>query len=293
MKASWFASVLRCPRCAGPLDLAAHLARCSACGPYPVLGDVPVLVADPAAYCARYHDALLAALAEQGLADREAVAVVEAFAEGRAESPEVFGDDWTAHELSGDAAPAPVKGAATAALKQLLLVADEQGPAAWLARHVKPAGLTLEVGCGAGARSEVLAQRVERLVVADLSLRAVLRARARAARHDAEVAGLVLDAQTLPLKRGALDLLVAEHLVDLLDEPFEFLAQARAAVKKGGTVLVTTPEPSLGFGEDDALEQLALRAKFKVVERRDGLPWLRVNSSRFLETYLVQALALR
>jgi SAM-dependent methyltransferase len=149
------------------------------------------------------------------------------------------------------------------------------------------------VGCGAGARSEVLAQRVERLVVADLSLRAVLRARARAARHDAEVAGVVLDAQALPLRRASLDLLVAEHLVDLLDEPFEFLSQARAAVKKGGTLLVTTPEPSFGFGEDAALEALARRARFKVVERRDGLPWLRVNSSRFVETYLVQALALR
>jgi SAM-dependent methyltransferase len=293
MKVSWFASVLRCPRCAGPLEWAAHLARCGACGPYPVLGDVPVLVADPATYCARYHDALLAALAEQGLADREAVAVVEAFAEGRSEAPAVFGDDWTAHELSGDAAPALVRGAASAALAQLLRVAQAQGPAAWLARHVKPAALGLEVGCGAGARSEVLAQRVERLVVADLSLRAVLRARARAARHDAEVAGVVLDAQALPLRRASLDLLVAEHLVDLLDEPFEFLSQARAAVKKGGTLLVTTPEPSFGFGEDAALEALARRARFKVVERRDGLPWLRVNSSRFVETYLVQALALR
>ena len=90
-----------------------------------------------------------------------------------------------------------------------------------------------------------------------------------------------------------MDLLLAEHVVDLLDEAFEFLQQARRVLARGGELLVTTPEPSLGFGEDDALEGLAKRAKFKVKERRDGLPWLRVNSSRFVECYLVQALALK
>jgi SAM-dependent methyltransferase len=263
------------------------------CGPYPVLGDVPLLVADPSAYCARFHDAILAALAEQDLAEREVVAVVEAFAEGRSELAQSFGDDWTSHEVSGGEAPVPVKGAATKALGSLLSAAQKDGPASWIASRLKRVKLTLEVGCGAGERSEVLARKCERLLVGDLSLRAVFRARARAARHDAEVAGVVMDAEALPIRRGTLDLLVAEHVVDLLDEPFEFLEQARKALGRGGELLVTTPEPSLGFGEDDALEGLAVRAKFKVHERRDGLPWLRVNSSRFVECYLVQALALR
>jgi SAM-dependent methyltransferase len=274
------------------LELGQHLARCGACGPYPVLGDVPVLVADPSAYCATFHAAILAALAEQGMADREVVAVVEAFAEGRAEAPQAFGDDWTPHEDSGDAAPVPVKGAATRALGTLLRVAREDGPASWLESRMRPVDLALEVGCGAGERSEALAQHARRLLVGDLSLRAVFRARARAARHDAEVAGVVMNAEALPVKRGALDLLVAEHVVDLLDEPFEFLTQARQALGRKGELLVTTPEPSLGFGEDAALERLAVRAKFRVKERRDGLPWLRVNSARFVECYLVQALAL-
>ena len=292
MKNAWWSSALRCPRCGGGLEFAQHLARCSACGPYPVLGEVPVLVADPSTYCATFHDAILAALAEQGLADREVVAVVEAFAEGRTGVAQAFGDDWTTHEASGDAAPVPVKGAATRALSGLLRVAHDEGPASWLARRMRPVKLALEVGCGAGERSELLGQHAERLLMADLSLRAVLRARARAARHDADVAGVVMNAQALPVKRRALDLLVAEHVVDLLDEPFDFLTQAREALGKKGELLITTPEPSLGFGEDDALEQLAVRAKFKVKERRDGLPWLRVNSSRFVECYLVQALAL-
>ncbi len=292
MKNQWWSSVLRCPRCGGALDIGKYLARCQVCGPYPVLGDVPVLVADPSGYCARFHDAILAALAEHDLAEREGVAVVQAFAEGRAEAREAFGDDWTSHEASGGDAPVPVKGAATKALSALLKVAREDGPASWFERRLKPVKLALEVGCGAGERSEVLAQHAERLLVGDLSLRAVFRARARAARHESEVAGVVMDAVALPIRKGTLDLLIAEHVVDLLDEPFEFLTQARKALGKKGELLITTPEPSLGFGEDDALEKLAERAKFKVAERRDGLPWLRVNSARFVECYLVQALAL-
>lgn len=292
MKSPWWSSVLRCPRCGGGLDVGAHLARCAACGPYPVLGEVPVLVADPSRYCATFHDAILAALAEQGLAEREVVAVVEAFAEGRAETAQSFGDDWTSHEATGGEAPAPVKGAATRALAALLEVARKDGPARWIERQLRPVPLALEVGCGAGERSEVLAQHAQKLLVGDLSLRAVFRARARAAPHQAEVAGVVMDAEALPVKRGSLDLLLAEHVVDLLDEPFEFLTQARAALRKQGALLITTPEPSLGFGEDDALEKLAVRAKLRVQERRDGLPWLRLNSARFVECYLVQALAL-
>jgi len=292
MRSQWWSSVLRCPRCGGALDVGPHLARCGACGPYPVLGDVPVLVVDPSGYCATFHDAILAALAAQGLAEREVVAVVEAFAEGRAETAQSFGDDWTSHEASGGAAPVPVKGAATRALSTLLRVAREDGPARWLEGRIRPVKLALEVACGAGERSEVLATHAERLLVGDLSLRAVFRARSRAASHDADVAGVVMNAEALPLKRGTLDLVVAEHVVDLLDEPFEFLDQARAALRKRGVLLITTPEPSLGFGEDDALERLAVRAKFRVQERRDGLPWLRMNSSRFVECYLVQALAL-
>ncbi len=288
----WVSVVLRCPRCCGALMPGAHLVRCEACGPYPVLGDVPVLVPDPAAWCARFHDAALAALAEHGLADRETVAVVQAFAEGRAEAPEVFGDDWTRHELSGTAAPRPVRGPAAKALGALQSANGRAGPAAWLAGRVREVPLAVEVGCGAGARSELLASRVAHLVVGDLSLRAVLHARRRAARHDAEVVAVVMDAEALPLRKGAVDLLVAEHLVDLLDKPAAFLSGVRRVLRRSGQALVTTPDPALGLGDDEALVELAHQAGLEVCERRDGLPWLRVNSPRFVEAYLVQALCL-
>jgi SAM-dependent methyltransferase len=253
---------------------------------------VPVLVSDPFAYCRTYRDAILAAMAENGVADREAVAVVEAFA-GDAHGPtESFGDDWTSHEAKGVDAPRPVKGAGAAALAKVMQVARDDGPARWLERKMGKAKVALEIGCGAGERSEVLASRVERLLVADLSLRAVFLARARASRQTAEVMGVVMDAEALPLKKRSLDLLVAEHVVDLLDAPADFFAQARAVLAKQGRLLVTTPDPALGSDEDDMVERLAVEAKLRVKERRDGLPWLRINSSRFVEVYLVQALEL-
>jgi SAM-dependent methyltransferase len=291
-KGDWLWRVLACPRCNGRLKPAQNLVRCSACGPYPLLGDVPILVPDPAGWCATFHDAVLAALAQHGLATREAVHVVGAFAQGRLEEAQRFGDDWTSHEVSGEDAPHPVRGPALATLLQLRRAGLDDGPTTWLEKHSRAVDLALEVGCGAGVRSELLSAHARQLVVGDLSLRAVLHARARASRGLGAVAGVVLDAGALPVAKGALDLLVAENLVDLVDEPLVFLEAVRDCLGKRGRALVTTPDPSLGSGDDGALKQVAVAAKLKVSEVRDGLPWLRVNSARHVEVYLVQALAL-
>lgn len=284
---TWWSKVLKCPVCGGALREADVLVRCSKCGPYPLLAGIPVLVGDPYGWCARFRESILATLAEFDAADTKSVEVVRAFAAESSEGPELFGDDWTEHEVRGEPEPEPVEGPVSAALVELMNSARANGPAAWLAKTLPTrARLVLEVGCGAGARSEVLAQRADQLIIGDLSLRAVLRARQRAMRFKAEVVGVVLDAHVLPVKAGAVDVVVAEHLVDLLDAPAAFFESARAAVKKNGRVLLTSPEPR-GFDE------LAKEAGLRVVSRADGLPWLRVNSERFVEVYLVEALELR
>ncbi len=289
---AWVWRALVCPRCHGRLVPAQNLVRCATCGPYPLLGQVAVLVPDPASWCATFHDAILATLAEHGAATREAVHVVQAFAQGGLE-PSRFGDDWTEFERRGEPPPVPVRGPASAHLQALVQAGAADGPGAWVEKHLAACELAVEVGCGAGQRSEVLSQRARRLVVGDYSLRAVLQAGLRATRGPAAVAQVVLDAASLPLAAGIADVVVAENVVDLLEDPLRFLEGARRALKKQGRALITSPDPSLGSGDDGALRELVKRAKLKVTESRDGLPWLRANSPRHLETYLVQALVVR
>lgn len=293
----WLADVLACPRCGGALAHAVSsregsgVTRCRRCGPYPVLAGVPVLVPHPAEWCAAFRESALATLAEWGLARGDAVEVVDAFSDAApATEPRRFGDDWTVHEAQGAAPETPVDGPAGRELAALLRTAQHEGPLEWLTARVPKDATVAEVGCGAGLLAQRVGQRARRQLVLDLSLRAVLAARERAERGErAEVLAVVADAEALPLRAGAVDLLVAEHLMDLLDDVPAFLEGARRAAKR---VLLTTPEPRLAFTDDAALATLAEGAGFRVVEQADGLPWVRHGSARFLELYLVQALAL-
>ncbi|MEW6431127.1 MAG: methyltransferase domain-containing protein [Myxococcota bacterium] len=290
----WLDALLACPRCRGKLSSdggGPHgLYRCRACGPYPRLAGVPVLVPEPEGWCSGFRDAVLASLAEVGAASADAVAVVDAFASAapHAEARR-FGDDWTAEEAGGLADAS--RATPSRALAALLASARTASPASWILRHAPRGGVALEVGCGAGVTGAALARRAGRLVVADVSLRAVLKARSRGLQAAGEVAGVVVDAEALPFASGAVDLLVAENLVDLLDAPADFLAEARRVLAPKGRALVTTPEPSLGTDDDGTVRALAEAAGFTVAARADGLTWVRAHSPRFVEVYVVQALA--
>lgn len=288
----WAVTALACPRCGGALSgLGAKrtVARCQHCGPYPVLAGVPVLVPEPARWCATFYDAALSALAEVAKVNREVVETLRAFADAAPDAePSRFSDDWTTAEGTDTQAPPLRAGPAADALHELLEVARHQAPSLWL-QHRAPDGVVLEVGCGAGLTAARLGKK-RRLVVGDLSLRAVL----EASRRSGGVP-VVLDAQALPVRPRALDGLVAENVVDLLDDPEAFFTSAKLALNARGAMLLSTPGPALQSpdGDDGALTALARRCGFQVTDSADGLPWLRRNSSRFLEVWLVQALALR
>ncbi|MCU0696346.1 MAG: class I SAM-dependent methyltransferase [Myxococcaceae bacterium] len=291
----WAVEVLACPRCGRRLEglgrAANTVARCAACGPYPVLAGVPVLVPEPASWCAIFYDAALSALAEVGAATPAAVETLRAFAAAApGAEPGRFSDDWTSWEAEGRDAPDFVEGPAHEALERLVTVAGAHAPMTWLAGRA-PSGVVLEVGCGAGRLTRALTKPSRRVLVGDASLRAVLLA-SRAAPGSVPV---VLDAQALPVAPRSLDGLIAEHVVDLLDDAEAFFVSAQLALAPKGTLLVATPKPGLDSPDDDdrQVEQLARAAGFVVHEHADGLPWLRQNHARFLEVWLVQALALR
>lgn len=288
--ASWATRVLGCPRCGRSLVGSGTLLRCSGrCGVYPVLGGAPVLVPEPARWCAVFYESALAALAEVGLVDDGSLSTLRAFADGmKGQPPERFGDDWTREELEGRAPPELVEGVGSQALHELVTLSEVQSVREWLASRIE-GDTVIEVGCGAGMLSEKLSS-AKRLVVMDVSLRAVLQASQRSG-------GLpvVADAVGLPLQKGMVDTLVAENVIDLLEAPDEFLTEAQRVLRKKGRLLLSSPEPALRDPEhDDAtLTMLAEKIGFTVDESLDGAPWLRRHSTRHLEVYLVQALSLR
>lgn len=275
-------ALLRCPQpgCGGALTprRGGTLLGCRACPAlYPVLADVPILVPSPHVYLASYRDPVLATLAAAGCADRDAVALIDAFAEAAGPTePLAFGDDWTRGE---------------GRIRRPTAATDDDAIAAWLASAPDPgarlaeavpdrARIVVELGCGDNRLSALLARRGRTVVVADLSLRAAVRTR------DATGAiAVVLDAAALPLAPASIDAIVAANLIDLLDEPGRFLADAAAAVRPDGRVIVSTPAPALGTDDDGALARGFAAAGLPVVASTRGLPWLRAHSPRHYQLY--------
>lgn len=113
---------------------------------------------------------------------------------------------------------------------------------AWRRKLAKKShGRLLEIGCGEGNFLRRARADFSFACGADLSREGL----ASAARH-----GLVLaraDAQNLPYKSTSFDFLVAFDLVEHLPEPEKFFAEAVRVLKKGGELILTTPNPnSLG-----------------------------------------------
>jgi SAM-dependent methyltransferase len=103
------------------------------------------------------------------------------------------------------------------------------------------------------------------------------------------VAAVVADAQALPVRPGAAQVVVAENVLDLLDAPEAFLARVQTALAPRGRALVSTPSPALAGAR---VRRLVRRAGLELLEQAEALPWVRANSARHLEVYLVHALLL-
>ncbi len=313
MKA-WVLDVIACAACGGRLAGAGLLLACRGCGArYPLLADVPVVVPSPADYLAGYRDATLATLASHGQATRAAVEVVDAFAEavGRTE-PLAFGDDWVGREGGAMPAPAGDDGAARAFAGFL---AQARGIDDAIVRLCGDrAGTVVEIGCGAGTLARQLATRAERLLVTDLSLRAVLRTTetagmtgarrprgganrggprgraAPAARPSADLAGAVVDADALALRPRSVDLIVAAELIDLLAAPDDFLESAAVALRAGGRLVLATPDPSLGTGDDDALGTRLRHGGWTITTEDRGVAWVRPHGPRHYQVYFADVI---
>jgi len=103
----------------------------------------------------------------------------------------------------------------------------------------------LEVGCGNGELTSVLAQRSRFVAVVDASTRALEATRAAcAAQGFANVDFLEGDARRLPIESGSFDVVYIHMLLHHVISAQQVLAEARRVLKPGGCVVVTEIMPS-------------------------------------------------
>jgi SAM-dependent methyltransferase len=111
-----------------------------------------------------------------------------------------------------------------------------------------PSQRALDVGCGTGVVSLLLAALGHRVTGVDFALSMVERARAKARHGGWNVEFHRGDAEQLPVADDAVELLTARHLVWTLEHPRAALAEWQRVVEPGGRILLIEgywdhPEP--------------------------------------------------
>ena len=159
---------------------------------------------------------------------------------------------------------------------------------AWadLLQQYVPLGSTvLDLGCGTGSLSVLLAEQGHPVTGVDLSPRMVEAARAKAARHDVDVAFLVGDAAAPPVN-GRYDVVLARHVVWALPDPSAALGRWRSLLGDGGRFVLIEGLWGTGAGLSAAALQALVEPRLKQIEVRnlpDPALWARaVTDERYI-----------
>jgi SAM-dependent methyltransferase len=251
------------------------------------------MLPDPGAYVASYRESILASLAEQDLVSPKVLEVMDSFARGYSVEALQYADDWTAYEAR--AQRPPEVSTTLPCFRELVAAHESQGMHHQVLRLLgdEEREVIAEVGPGAGGLSADLAKRCDTLLLIDLSLRSLLNARKVGADSDkgTQVACIVGDVSTLEMASDRMSAIVAANVVDLLDEPEHFLIATSRWLVRRGELIITTPDPGLGGGDnDDGLQDMLEAVEFRVEDVVDGIPWLRIHDPRYSQIYWLQAI---
>ena len=123
--------------------------------------------------------------------------------------------------------------------------------AAWtdlLAALLPTPGHVLDIGCGTGSLSLVLAERGHRVTGIDLSPAMIERARAKAAAAGQNIAFHIMDAAFPALPPQQFDAVICRHLLWALPEPAEVLQRWVGLLRPGGRLALIEGFWSTGAG---------------------------------------------
>lgn len=212
-------ALLRCPRCRAALAPSAGGLACATGHDFPVVDGVPVL-ADPGADEHKRRQA--------DFFDAEDPAWEVGRPHG---APRLYG--WLMAEK---------------ARRSVLGLEDRL-----------PGATALTVCGGSGMDAEFLARAGATVIASDLSLGAARRAAERGRRHGLAIAGLVADAEDLPLRDGAVDLAYVHdglhHLTDPIAAAREMARVAGHAVSVSEPAAAAVTRLAVRFGVAEATEE--------------------------------------
>jgi ubiquinone/menaquinone biosynthesis C-methylase UbiE len=147
--------------------------------------------------------------------------------------------------------------------REWLSEAFEKKIHSWLARQFTPDDDVLELGCGTGIFSEMIAGRVRHLTATDFSPEMLERAGQRLSAYD-NVGTRKEDACHTSFADGAFDAVLTVNLFHHASEPAAVARECNRVVRPGGRVVVidcTGHKTSLSLWIDAGLRRLRLRER--------------------------------
>ena len=113
---------------------------------------------------------------------------------------------------------------------------------AFLLAHVRPGERALDLGCGEGLFTALLAQEGADAVGVDVAEAALVRARAK---HPGPAYLLAPPGGPLPLEDSSADLVWASEVIEHVADTARWLSEVRRVLRSGGRLLITTPDHGL------------------------------------------------
>ena len=102
-------------------------------------------------------------------------------------------------------------------------------------------GIVLDLGCGVGDLSQLLAERTERVVASDVSLENARRAQANLGKAGVKAAVVQGEGERLPFADGTFDLVIVADVIEHVASVPATLQEIRRVLGTGGRMICATP----------------------------------------------------